>query len=414
MSRRNIARFGAKGRSIRVFVETGNAVIRVQWRERGRLLTRSWANTLAGRGDAKAFARGLADRRIQVPTAPRLTLRDIWRKYVDDRFQHLRPRSQALYLEYWRYFETMWGRDFVAEDATRDMLVQLRKTLDARGLAVTTVGEIIRTVKRVYRWAEASELIARNRLAGYEYRVAKEKRPVSPAEYRDEEFAKLLAAFRPELASQWRAYVLLAVCGYQGVRQNSALHLQWADVDLEAGVVMWRARWDKQGREWSQPLRQGTIAALAVARDHRARDEYTGPWIFPPVSAKSAQETYSQQSFWGAIRAAETRASILHRRGRAAHGLRRLLAGEVNALTGDPVLALHAIGDTDVRQAQRYLKQREDRVRDAFAELDRVAAAALDRNATATRTGRPNERPVQVPSIPATYPVRPVGIEPTT
>ena len=164
----------------------------------------------------------------------------------------------------------------------------------------------------------------------------------------------------------------------------------------------------------AQPLRQGTIAALTVARDHRAREEYAGPWIFPPVSAKSAQETYSQQSFWGAIRAAETRASIPHRRGRAAHGLRRLLAGEVNALTGDPVLALHAIGDTDVRQAQRYLKQREDRVRDAFAELDRVAAAALDRNATATRTGRPNERPVQVPSIPATYAMRPVGIEPTT
>jgi len=375
VSREEIAVYGARGRKIRVFRETGGEMIRVQWREKGYVKTRSWPNTAAGKAEAKAFARGTADRRIGLETAPKLTLREMWRKYEDDRFQHLRPRSQALYREYWNYFETMWGRGFIAEDATRDMLVKLRKVLDARGLAVTTVGEIVRTVKRVYRWAEGSEIIARNRMHGYEYRVAKERRAASPAEYRAEDFTKLLAAFRPELASQWRAYAVLAICGYQGARQNAVLHLRWADIDLEGRLITWRSRWDKLGREWTQHLRDGTLAVLELATAHRRREAYTGPWVFWAASAKSEQPTYSQQSLWRALLEAEKRAGIAHERRRGAHGLRRLLAGDVNALTGDPMLALHAIGDTDIRQARRYLKERHDRVRDVFEELDRNAAA---------------------------------------
>lgn len=374
--RKDLWRFGAKRRTIRVFVETGGAMVRVQWREKGKVKTESRPNTRAGRAEAKAFAKGVADRRIAPPAAPRLTLREMWKKYEDDRFQHLRPRSRALYAEYWRYFEDMWGRDVVAEDVTRDMLVKLRKMLDARGLAVTTVGEIIRTVKRVYRWAEGSELIARNRISGYEYRIAKERRPASPAEYRTDDFAKLLQAFRPALASQWRAYVVLAVCGYQGARQNAVLHLRWDDIDLEQRRVTWQSRWDKMGREWTQPLRDGTLAALEIARTHRGREEYRGAWVFWAASSKSEQPTYSAQSLWRALREAEKRAKITHERRRGAHGLRRLLSGDVSALTGDPLLALHAIGDTDIRQAQRYLKKREDRVRDAFEQLDKNGAEA--------------------------------------
>ena len=43
-----------------------------------------------------------------------------------------------------------------------------------------------------------------------------------------------------------------------------------------------------------------------------------------------------------------------------------MLAGDVLEATGDPLLALQAIGDADARQAQRYLKKRDDRTRKAF------------------------------------------------
>jgi hypothetical protein len=61
---------------------------------------------------------------------------------------------------------------------------------------------------------------------------------------------------------------------------------------------------------------------------------------------------------------------LQHRARRAGHGLRRLLAGEVNALTGDAMLAMLSIGDRDIRQANRYLKKRDTRVRGAFDALD--------------------------------------------
>lgn len=46
------------------------------------------------------------------------------------------------------------------------------------------------------------------------------------------------------------------------------------------------------------------------------------------------------------------------------------MAGEVNARTGNAKLAMDAIGDRDIRQAERYLKPREDAVRDVFEAMD--------------------------------------------
>ena len=44
--------------------------------------------------------------------------------------------------------------------------------------------------------------------------------------------------------------------------------------------------------------------------------------------------------------------------------MRRMVAGEVNAKTGNPVLAMHYIGDTDMKTMKRYLKRRDDRLRE--------------------------------------------------
>jgi integrase len=367
--RKDIARFGPSRRTVRVFTETDRII--VQWYHLGRPKRRSWANTPAGRQDAKAWARGFAEaRELPAPDEAPLTLRDIWTRYTEAEFPHLRKNSKRIYAEYWRKWERMWGREFVAEHTTKDMAPQFRAALEKQGLSVASVRQAIRTAKLVYRWAEDNDHLERNALERYRFKVAKDKRPVSPAEFTGAEFLALLAQFRPDLDSQWRPYVALALCGLQGVRQNAVLHLQWADVDLEAGRVTWRAEWDKLGNTWSQPLRPASRVALEHALAWREKHKRNDPWVFPAGSSKSTQPTYSIQSLWAALQRAERKAGIAHQARRGGHGLRRLLSGDVWEATGDAMLALRAIGDRDPRQMDRYLKDRDDRVDSAFAKLD--------------------------------------------
>lgn len=367
--RKTVFKIGPSRATVRGFTE--GEFIRVQWRVNGKPRRQSFPNTPGGRKMARAFADGLLlERNAPKETAP-LTLRGMWEKYVAAEFPHLRPRTKEIYTEYWRRWENMWGAHFPAEDTTLDMVFEMRNAMAKLKLSVTTTRETIKTVQRVYSWAERNEHIVRNKPRLYRFRVAKEERPEGRAEYREGEFDRLLAALDPKSGLEWRPYVALAICGYQGVRQNAALHLRWEDIDLEAGRVRWRPEWDKMGRDWSQPLRKGTIAALEIAAANRKDD---CPWVLPSreysTGRKPLTPTYTPQSLWAAVNTAEKRAGIKHIKGRSAHGTRRGLATKIAMLTGDPMLAMHAIGDEDIKQAERYVKRREDRITAVFAELD--------------------------------------------
>lgn len=369
--RKTLWKLGAKRAQVRGFTENG--LVRVQWRVRGLVRSKSWPDSQANRRLARAFAEGVVlERNAPKEVAP-LTLRGMWEKYVAAEFPHLRPRTKEIYTEYWRRWENMWGAHFPAEDTTLDMVFEMRNAMAKLKLSVTTTRETIKTVQRVYSWAERNEHIVRNKPRLYRFRVAKEERPEGRAEFRAHEFKALLDALDPANGLEWRPYVALAICGFQGVRQNAALHLQWADVDFGTATITWRSEWDKMGREWTQPLREGTRKALLVAMEH-ADEDGDRIWVLPArqysTGKQTKTETYTAQSLWAALKSAEKRAGIGHVTGRGAHGLRRLLAGDVQALTGDPLLAMHAIGDTDVRQAERYITKRDERITDVFTRLD--------------------------------------------
>lgn len=369
MSPKTIAVFGPSRASVRVYVE--GELVRVRWRIRGQRFTKSYPNTPENRANAKSFAKGVSESREKPTQRTPETLRTLWEKYADAEFPHLRPNSQRLYREYYARWETAWGRNFIVENTTLEMAHQFRKDLTKLGLATSTIRQTVRTAQMVYAWGERNELIVRNKLRLFRFKVSKDDRQESPAEYRDDDFVKMLAALDPKAKEQWRPWVTLAICGTQGVRQHAVLHLKWADVDFEARVITWRPEWDKLGREWSQPMRALTERALSVALKR------TGPvacWVLPSGSKKNKTPTYSPQSLWSALLKAEKRAGIPHMKGRGAHGLRRLLAGNVAALTGDAVLAMRSIGDTDVRMANRYLKNRPDRISEVFAQMDEVKA----------------------------------------
>ena len=101
--------------------------------------------------------------------------------------------------------------------------------------------------------------------------------------------------------------------------------------------------------------------------------------------------TYHVSSYWRMLRTAEDNAGIAHVKHRAAHGLRRMAAGNVLQLTNNPVVAMQWIGDTDLAMAKRYLKRRDTALQDVanrIVEPLETASAPKSQHETATQPSR--------------------------
>lgn len=379
-ARRTIAVYGAKGEQLRVFIERGGDLVRVQYYEgpKGakKLVTKSWANTTANQREAKEWARGFVEERRRGPVRETgtLTLREMWERYTVAEFPHLRRTTQDNYTEAWSEWELFAGRHFLAEQTTLEMIddfrrVRARRQRHGRPLSVNRTREIIKLVKQVYRWAERRELIARNRVALYQFKVAKEDRAAPVAEYAPDTFPKLLAQFDPKASREWRAWAITAIVGTQGPRINALLHLTWPDVDFDAdggrGTIRWAPEFDKMGHERVQPMTQLAREALYVALGwSRFAPAATDAVFYSPTAKRHTADddgTYSVGAYWRMLRKAEDAAGVEHVQRRAAHGFRRMAAGNALELSGNPIDAMQWIGDRDLTMAQRYLKERPER-----------------------------------------------------
>lgn len=388
-SRKEHAKLGRRGRWVRVVEGTnrGAPVYWVEYKDEGRRTAAPYPRTRAGKVEAINFATGIALEQEQAakPAAPlRLTVDQLWVRYVEAEFPAFRPSTKRIYRDGWKPWALFVGPATIAEDLGRDSMAQLRAELDRRGWAVNTIRKTFGVVRAVYKWALEGELIQRNRVGTYVYKVPKEQRPKSPAEFRLEDLDGMLAALPLDSSRHWRAHGVLAVCGNQGARQWSVIHLAWPDLHFEAGEITWQGEWNKTGETWEQPMREVTRAVLEVALLRRAEAGYEGPYVFFPARIGNKQGFYTEQSLWHALKGAEARATpvIPHLPGRGAHGLRRLLAGEVNELTGNMKTAMDAIGDRSIRMAERYLKVRNDRLVAAFKALDARRKPAIGAEVT--------------------------------
>lgn len=133
-----------------------------------------------------------------------------------------------------------------------------------------------------------------------------------------------------------------------------------ASSELDAGTfgtITWQSRYDKAGRERRQSLTSRARDALYVALGWSRHAKRTS-WVFYLVRACS-ESPYTVQGFWWMLRRAEDRAHIPHAPRGAAHRLRRMSAGNVLEITGNVADAMWWIGDTDLRQARKYLAPRE-------------------------------------------------------
>lgn len=376
MSPRPVFMLGRRGRSVRVVVRTSRGVKRyvVTWTDT-KPRTQWFPCTKPGRAEAEAFAAGVylrLDRPVE-EVKPRLTTEQLFQRFRESQYDHLRPRSRQLYADHWSDWQNVVGPHVVAEDLDAATCERVRDALKGR-LGINSLSKLFQTVRTVYRWAQTYDHIRVNKVGLYVFKVGKDRRPAPPPEYSQAEFERLLDALPITNGAHWRAHVVLAVCGWQGARQNQVLHLDWSDLDWAGARMHWRSEWDKMGHDRWQPMRAPVRELLS--RIWEAKDRPGSGWVLPAASPRSGQPTYTIGAFWRALQNAEVRAKVPHLKGRGGHGFRRLLAGNVAAATGNAKMAMDAIGDRDIKQLNRYVQVREGDLRSVFATMDRTPESA--------------------------------------
>jgi integrase len=403
---------GKRGAFVRAFLELG--LVRIQWTENSRRKTESWRDTSENRAIATAFAEGVAER-LRTGRVPQEyaahSVRDVYDAFLIAETEHLRPTSLKALKDRFRKFETFVGASKLASAVTRQTLDKFRAEMKRVGHAGEQIARHVQVVKQVYEWAVDRDLIAPTKVTSYSYKRSRDDKPLVIPEYAPREAKKMLRKVDPRSSGDWRLYVAIHLFAFAGPRQNAARHLEWRDVDFSAGTVRWRPELDKLGYDRTQPLPPQVMDALWVAYGWRGAYGYQGKYIlFRPgagmldrggwhdgvarVSARSRRravakpdQPWTYSAFNGALRRLEERSGVPHIKHRAAHGFRRYVINEVNARTGNLVLAGQYVGDKDLRTLMRsYVRERPEELARAVTEMERsqVPESRATRNADAT------------------------------
>jgi hypothetical protein len=367
---------------VRVVVDKSRDLITVEMPKREK---RSYPNTRDGRAEAQSFARAfyaeaVSPKPAAIAVVP--TVRELFHRYAEAMFGDLRPKTRVGHRNRWRPWEIFAGHDTAADAITLEHMDRFKAELQKQGYVANQVGKMLGMVKQVFRWGVERRALVASDVVNYRIRMPADAEVIEPPEYRIEDFEKLVPAIgSPRDVRCWRAWAVLMIVGHQGARANAILRLRLTDV--VGGRLHWRKASDKRRREWSQPMRWGAYSAVLTCLWWRERDGYTGPWlIYPrPKAAKDRADRggrtwpdehgpYTYAAFYQQLRAAELAAKVPHADYRAAHGFRKMVAGEILRATNNPKLAMDFIGDRDLTLIKDYLKVREDEKDGAATLLD--------------------------------------------
>jgi integrase len=379
MTRRRLFTLGARGTRVIGF-DTGK-LVRVEWREQGRRLTRSWASSAETRKIARAFALGAQDRleRGGIPGAPPAvpTLDGLFSAYLLAVREGLRPRTIELYRQRWAKFVAFAKPERRADTVTPELLDAYRAALAPHHVP-NQVKELVRVVRIVFNWGLQRGAVPPSRVQGYRVTLGKDAKRAKMGEYSAAEAKAILGYFDPRSALRWRPYVLTTLLAFCGPRQRAARMLTWEDVDLAGARIHWRGANDKVGTDRFQPMPRPVLEAFFVALGWRQADGYAGAFVFYPVQARGVEKAqpWSYQGYVKFLRDAERAAGIKHVAYRGAHGFRRGVVGNViEATSGNLKLAASWIGDSSVRVIeQSYALEREGQMRDVAAMLTEETA----------------------------------------
>jgi integrase len=393
MTRKVIKDLGSHGRSVRVFVETfadrrRQDLVRVQWRENGRLKTESLPNSRENQTRAKAYAEGVAERLAMhgVAERERVTMYDLGERYLlaHPTPETWRPKTRKTFLARWKVWLAFATPERHIDTVTPDTLDEFRAAMRAQEYAINQVANHVQMVRSVYRFARERKYLLENAIADYAMKLSRDQRRLEVPEWTEEEAALILVELPPRSPRHWRAFVAIVLDAVLGGRSNALLNIEWRDVDLDTRTVRWRPELDKLAKDRTQPLPRDAVRALRIARVWRARIGYTGPYVIPGDSARRKKkergdQPYSYQSLNQALRNAATRAGVRWIPYRAMHGFRRMVLNNVLELTGNLTRAGQFIGDTDMRTLTRsYVRSRPEELRDVARSIGLRKAPATD------------------------------------
>lgn len=413
--RKLLAHWGKRGDMVRVRLDKRRDRVEVYYRDLERVEHKKvFPNTPEGREEAKSWGESYHAERARIaeerknPTKPvPITHRQLWEKFVaspaytDD----IREATRRNYRDRWKVWEVFKKPESIVNDTTLDDVDVFRASCKEAGYAINSVRQILNVVRTIYNWGQSRKLVTNNELAGFVWKSPKDAAVLEPGEFSTEEWEAMMRTFKPSslmdgtlfAAKNWRPWVMMMLIQHHGQRANAVRHAQWTDFDFEAGLVTWRAAYQKQGKDVVQPITHGTVAALLVARfwadrhlvmrwrrrvritdgprrgkwirDPELRDEIiASPWVL--FGEKKKLEAYSYSSWHYQFVKAEREAGISHEDYRGGHGGRRMVMGNVLEATGDLMTAMNYIGDSDLKQAKSYDRRRQQRIETASETIE--------------------------------------------
>ena len=372
---------GEWGRNrVRVFPDPKTGLFQIEWRDNGRRLTRSLKHRdwRRARRQADEFAAGFAGPELNgkknaEPEPLTLgTLFDIYGEEVTptkglSSRQHDRTAAKMFlgFLGRSRDPATLSKRDW-------DRFIRARRAgrVGASGSPVSdrTIEYDLKFLISVLNWASRSRdehgrlLLDSNPLKGL--KTPKEKNPVRVV-LSEEEYQALLEVSRPV---DWRFRVALVVAHETGHRIGAIRQLRWSDIDMEGGVVRWRAEHEKSGYEHRTPVTDEAITAL-----EEAQRMSTGTGDAPVLPAGTDPSRCMGRGWAYRLWCrAETRAGLEPKPGRGWHSLRRKFATDLMDL---PLKVLCQLGGWKNAHTVLRCYQRADegKLREALESRQRVS-----------------------------------------
>ena len=373
---------GEWGRNrVRVFPDPKTGLFQIEWRDNGRRLTRSLKHRDWRRAKRQAdeFAAGFAGPEMhgKAEAEPEpLTLETLFDIYGEEvtptKCEQARRHDRAAT----RMFLGCFGRDRKPATLSQrdwDRFIRARRAgrVGPSGSPVSdrTIEYDLKFLIAVFNWAAKSRdehgrlLLDSNPLKGL--KTPTEKNPVRVV-LSEEEYQALLEVSRPV---DWRFRVALVVAHETGHRIGAIRQLRWSDIDMEGGVVRWRAEHEKSGYEHRTPV---TAEAVAVFREARTRNPETGDTVVLPSPKYPSKCVGSALAcvWW---KRAENLAGLDPKPGRGWHSLRRKFASD---LMNQPLKVLCELGGWKTAKTvlQCYQRPDEAQLRTALESRRRVRA----------------------------------------
>ena len=357
---------GEWGRNrVRVFPDAKTGLYQIEWRENGRRLTRSLQHRDWRRAKRQAdeFAAGFVapDLNGKAEAEPEpLTLEKLFEIYGEEVTPTKAETSQRSDRAATRMFLRFFGRGRSPATLSQrdwDRFIRARRSgkvgPSGRPVSNRTIEHDLKFLIAVLNWAAKSRdergefLLAPNPLRGL--RTPTEKNPTRVV-LSEEEYQTLLGVSREV---DWRFHVALVLAHETGHRIGAIRQLRWSDIDLEAGMVRWRAEHEKTGYEHRTPV---TVEALAVLEEARERTLGLGdtPVLPAPTDASKCAGRSLVRAWWYR---AQTLAGLEPKRGRGWHSLRRKFASD---LMDQPLKVLCDLGGWKTAKTVLQCYQRAD------------------------------------------------------